>query len=135
MKSGISRYPVGPYPMADPVWALVMFDLPVRTKVQRRMATQYRNMLLDNGFSPVQLSVYCKYMTNASGIRRLVKELKKIPPNGRVQVLRLTDEQWASTMRFEGPREVKRGQVPSQLLLFSDENNEETDQQSEFPPW
>lgn len=41
----------------DPMWCLVMFDLPVETKKQRREATRFRNDLLDWGFCMVQLSV------------------------------------------------------------------------------
>ena len=31
------------------MWCLVMFDLPVKTKVERHAATVFRNMLLDMG--------------------------------------------------------------------------------------
>ena len=73
-----------------------MFDLPVKTKQQRREATQYRKLLLDLGFSQVQLSVYSKYLVNASGVRGILPWLKgRVPPRGEVRVLRLTDEQRA----------------------------------------
>lgn len=39
---------------------LVMFDLPVKTKQQRRQATQFRNFLVRDGFHMVQLSVYAR---------------------------------------------------------------------------
>ena len=32
---------------SDGMWCLVMFDLPVKTRRQRREATEFRNMLLD----------------------------------------------------------------------------------------
>ena len=34
----------------DPVWCVVMFDLPVATKKQRKEATRFRHLLLDEGF-------------------------------------------------------------------------------------
>lgn len=45
----------------DAMWCLVMFDLPVETKEQRREATRFRHDLLDWGFIMVQFSVYAKY--------------------------------------------------------------------------
>ncbi len=110
--------------MADSVWLLVMFDLPVKTKDQRRSATHYRHLLLDLGFLSVQYSVYCKYLINASGVRALLPPLRTaIPPSGDVRILRLTDEQWASTFRFHGPSEVRVEDQPRQLDLFADEKN------------
>ena len=41
----------------DPVWCVVMFDLPVATKEQRKEATRFRHLLLDEGFWMLQYSV------------------------------------------------------------------------------
>lgn len=105
--------------MADPVWVLLMFDLPVGTKEQRRRATKYRKTLLDLGFSQVQLSVYSKYLVNASGLRGLIPWVRDgIPPDGEVRMLRLTDEQWAATYRYYGPAQISVEAKPEQLGLF-----------------
>ena len=39
---------------------LVMFDLPVKTKAERRSATQFRNFLVGDGYHMVQYSVYAR---------------------------------------------------------------------------
>lgn len=105
--------------MADPVWLLVMFDLPVLTKVQRKRANAYRKMLLDLGFNQVQLSVYSKYLVNASGVRGVLPWVKgNVPPDGEVRMLKLTDEQWAATYRYYGTREMPVETKPEQLGLF-----------------
>lgn len=39
-------------------WILAMFDLPVVTKKERKVATKFRNDLLDEGFLMIQFSVY-----------------------------------------------------------------------------
>ena len=109
--------------MGDPVWTLVMFDLPVLTKPQRKLANKYRIFLLDIGFSRVQFSVYAKYLVNSSGLRPLLPELKRmVPPDGEVRILRLTDEQWAATYRYYGPESEKPTEaIPEQLgLIFDD---------------
>jgi CRISPR-associated protein Cas2 len=107
--------------MADPVWLLLMFDLPVLTKEQRRGATRYRKMLLDLGFNQVQLSVYAKYMLNGSGVRGILPWVKEsVPAQGEVRMLRLTDDQWASTYRYYGPKLIEPEGKPQQLGLFVD---------------
>lgn len=105
---------------------MVMFDLPVLTKQQRREATRYRKMLLEVGFSAVQLSVYSKYMVNATGLRSILPQIKNsVPPNGEVRVFRLTDEQWAATYRYFGPRDLSVEPIPEQLMLFTDDRLDE----------
>lgn len=39
---------------------LVFFDLPVKTREQRRAATRFRNFLLGDGYYMVQYSVYTR---------------------------------------------------------------------------
>ena len=105
--------------MADAVWVMVMFDLPVVTTEQRRRATRYRKMLLDLGFTQVQLSVYSRYLVNATGLRSMLPVIKsQIPPDGAVRLLRLTDEQWAGTYRYWGQRDIPVDNHPEQLGLF-----------------
>lgn len=107
--------------MADRVWLLVLFDFPVLTKAQRRDANRYRHALYDRGFTQIQLSVYAKYLINATGVRALLPVLRgAVPPEGEVRVLRLTDEQWAGMYRYYGPRELPPEPPPPQLALFAD---------------
>jgi len=40
------------------MWLLVMFDLPVTQKEERKEAADFRNYLLDLGFEMAQFSVY-----------------------------------------------------------------------------
>ena len=105
--------------LADSVWVLVMFDMPVQTKTQRKYATKYRNMLLDQGFTMVQFSIYAKYLINATGLRSMLPLLKlQIPDEGEVRIFKLTDEQWAGAYRFFGPREIGQEPEPPLLTLF-----------------
>lgn len=95
-----------------------MFDLPVATKEQRKGAARYRKLLLDDGFSMVQFSIYSKYLVNASGLRAILPWVKcNVPPGGAVRMLRLTDEQWASTYRYFGPIEIPAEGRPEQLAI------------------
>ena len=40
------------------MWLFCFFDLPVKTKAERKAATQFRKLLLGDGFNMLQLSVY-----------------------------------------------------------------------------
>lgn len=106
--------------MADPVWLLVMFDLPVITAEQRRSANRYRNLLLDRGFSRVQLSVYSRYMINATAAIPVIHGLKgSVPDEGYVRILQLSDQQWSKGWRLFGPRYVPPEAPPEQIALFT----------------
>ena len=48
---------------------LVMFDLPVKTKAERRSATQFRNFLVNDGYHMVQYSVYLCPRLQRQGLR------------------------------------------------------------------
>lgn len=106
--------------MADPVWLLVMFDLPVQTKAQQKAANQFRNLLLDLGCSRVQFSVYARYFPNASQSHRIVRNIEEnISPGGAVRIMRFSDSVWSSMKRFEAEGEAVEAEEPEdQLLLF-----------------
>ena len=67
-------------------WLLVMFDLPVLTKEQRKAASDFRNDLLDDGYFMVQFSVYARACPDPDRMDKHRERLKKlIPPAGNVR--------------------------------------------------
>lgn len=103
----------------DPVWCLVMFDLPVKTKKQRSEASRFRNELLDLGFCMTQFSVYVQYLPMANRIGVIVKNLKlKLPEGGDIGIFCLTDRQWANAYRFSSRNAISCEDRPQQLTLF-----------------
>ncbi|WP_274427686.1 CRISPR-associated endonuclease Cas2 [Alicycliphilus denitrificans] len=51
---------------------VVMFDLPVVEKSERRAATGFRNALLDLGFEMSQFSVYMRFCTSQTQVDTLL---------------------------------------------------------------
>lgn len=103
----------------DSVWCLVMFDLPVTTKQHRKVATAFRNSLLDDGFSMVQFSVYVKYLPLGSQLHRIAKGIKlRLPPNGEVRIVPLSDKQWSEAFRFCNGTVKPTEDAPEQLQIF-----------------
>lgn len=103
----------------DSVWQIVMFDLPVKTKVQRKLATNFRNALLDLGFVMQQFSVYVQYFPSGARAVPVVKKIRsQVPPSGQVRIVTVTDTQWSKSFRFVAAEEQKPEEPPSQLQIF-----------------
>lgn len=103
----------------DPMWCIVMFDLPTQTSEQRRDYTHFRNLLLDNGFIRIQYSVYTRFSPSGVLSARVVEGIKRqLPDGGEVRLLHVTDRQWASTLRFFNATEKSQELQPEQLAFF-----------------
>ena len=75
---------------------LVMFDLPVETVAQRKEYRKFRKYLIKQGFLMLQESNYCKMVPNSSAGDSVVAGLRtNKPPEGSVQVLKVTEKQFA----------------------------------------
>ncbi|HRJ68851.1 MAG TPA: CRISPR-associated endonuclease Cas2 [Beijerinckiaceae bacterium] len=101
------------------MWLFVVFDLPVLTKTERKRATRFRQYLLDEGFSMMQFSVYLRFTSGKEQIEGLTRRIgKKVPNEGKVDVLSLTDQQYAAMTSFRGTTDAARPTKPDQLALF-----------------
>lgn len=83
------------------MWMMVMFDLPVTTRQERKQATQFRKFLLDQGFEMSQFSVYFRFCGDRSNIEPYVKKIKKnVPFKGKVSLLFFTDKQFSDIINI-----------------------------------
>ena len=79
---------------------ILFFDLPVLTSKQRRDYRVFRKFSLKDGFLQLQESVYAKLVLNDGLAAASVNRVKKNrPPEGLVQILKVTEGQF-STMEF-----------------------------------
>lgn len=101
------------------MWLFVMFDLPVGTKKERKQATGFRNNLLDLGFEMSQFSVYLKYCASGEKADSVGNKLtKELPLGGKVDILTITDKQFANMKRFYASGRIKNDNKPEQLQLY-----------------
>ena len=101
------------------MWLVVIFDLPVGGKVERRRATGFRNMLIDEGFTMKQFSVYLRACPNRPAADALAHRIgKRTPPEGDVSILFFTDKQYGLTRNFSGRALKETEKKPSQFTLF-----------------
>jgi CRISPR-associated protein Cas2 len=101
------------------MWVMVVFDLPVLTKAERKRANKFRHDLLDEGFSMMQLSVYLRFTAGKEQALALTQRVeRKVPRDGKVDVLFFTDKQYENIHSFRGKRDGPRPDRPGQLALF-----------------
>ena len=101
------------------MWLQVIFDLPVKTKSERKQATQFRTALLNLGFKMVQFSVYMKFVTSKKKAETLLSKIKiMLPLKGSVYVIQITDKQYENIYGFIGKKEKNDLNKPEQLELF-----------------
>lgn len=85
---------------------LVFFDLPMEAASERRAYSQFRKYLIKNGFMMLQESVYCKLAANQTIVNAQIESLRKNkPPDGLVEVLTITEKQFARMEFIVGSRQ------------------------------
>ena len=83
---------------------LVFFDLPVKTKAQRRAATRFRNFLLGDGYHMVQYSVYARICNGMDSVAVHKNRLyQAVPVRGSVRMLVITEKQYNHLEILLGP--------------------------------
>ena len=101
------------------MWMVVMFDLPVVEKAERRAATEFRNALLDMGFEMSQFSVYMRFCTSGTQVETYCKRVEgALPAGGKVNILQFTDKQYERIISYQGKAKQQAKKTPDQFDLF-----------------
>ena len=100
--------------------ALVIFDLPVISKKERRLATSFRKFLLDDGFEMLQYSVYTRLCPDRDNAYTHLERIKrKAPNNGSIRMLMLTERQFTDMYVVAGEKSAQEVlNTPQQLAFF-----------------
>lgn len=100
------------------MWMMVIFDLPVQTKKQRKEYTHFRKFLVDEGFSMLQFSVYAQYCSSRDVMETLTKKVRDhLPPEGQVRIFGLTERQYQEMYVFYGHSQGE-AEDPPEMFLF-----------------
>ena len=101
------------------MWVFVMFDLPVETATERKRSAKFRHDLLIEGFVMLQYSVYARYCDTQDKLRAVKKYIRsRIPPDGQVRILGVTDTQFGNSEVYFGKTRKPPECPPEQLVLF-----------------
>lgn len=74
---------------------LVFFDLPVKTKTNRKEAARFRKFLLNDGYHMLQYSVYARVCNGMDAVEMHRNRIKQnLPDNGAIRLLVITEKQF-----------------------------------------
>ncbi|BDD02504.1 CRISPR-associated endonuclease Cas2 [Persicobacter psychrovividus] len=101
------------------MWVFVYFDLPTTTKKERKDYVLFRKLLLKDGFSMMQYSIYARHCPSRENAEVHTRRVKKwLPPQGEVIIFEITDAQFGRMQFFRGKHVKDRPDTPQQLELF-----------------
>lgn len=99
---------------------MVFFDLPVTTKKQRKIATDFRKFLIKDGYYMVQFSVYARVCNGNDAVKKHQQRIRRnLPDNGSVRLLTITEKQYQDIQILVGELKIEDKKfVEEQLSLF-----------------
>ena len=98
---------------------ILFFDLPTITAKERKAYSRFRKNLIKEGFLMMQESVYAKLVINPTSAQLLRNRLKKmVPDNGLVQILTVTEKQYAGIDNLIGRVNTNVLNVTDRLVIF-----------------
>jgi len=104
------------------MWLMLMFDLPTKTKKQKKRYHWFHDELEKEGYTMLQYSVYGKIFSSVEsanlGKKRIKDFVKKNIKNGNIRLLMFTDKQFSAMDIIIGEKSLEEKNEPEQLLLF-----------------
>lgn len=98
---------------------MVLFDIPSSNKSEQKIASKFRNKLLDLGFTMMQYSVYIKFCPDKYHIEKYEKIIRGIIPKiGNINILKIQNQQYANMISFNDNQETKLNEFPKQYQNF-----------------
>ncbi|WP_233709985.1 MULTISPECIES: CRISPR-associated endonuclease Cas2 [unclassified Helicobacter] len=99
---------------------LVMFDIPTKTKEERKAGTKFRQRLLKEGFFMLQFSVYLRICKGIKSANTYMQKLESfVPKKGHIRAIIITEKQFDNMKILLGERSLtEKAQEPIQLTLF-----------------
>ena len=89
----------------EQVRLLCMFDLPMETDKEKKEYRIFRKHLIENGFVMMQYSIYYRTLPNRSSLKKYESILKKkLPRNGNIRLLYVTENQYQDMLLLSGNR-------------------------------
>ena len=101
------------------MWLMVFFDLPVRTKSQRKRATRFRQFLKKDGHIMLQYSVYARVCRGQDAVDKHIRRVRaNLPKEGSVRTLQVTDKQYGRMELMLGTAPKTESIGPAQMVLL-----------------
>lgn len=98
---------------------IVFFDLPVKTRREKRHYAEFRRFLLKDGYYQIQFSVYGRACGGLDRVDTHMARLKAhLPPKGSVRCMTVTERQYASIEVLVGQQKPEEKQCSYEQMTF-----------------
>ena len=100
---------------------MVAFDLPSKTKEEKKRYIDFRKFLLDDGFQMIQFSVYARPCVTFSRQETHLRRIRlAVPSEGSIRAIYITKAQWEKAYIIHGKPavEVPAEELPEQTMLW-----------------
>lgn len=98
---------------------ILLFDLPMVTKKERRVYSDFRKYLIKNGYLMMQFSVYCKIFNNRDAANNHILILKKnLPSQGQIRIMIVTETQYKKMLILVGGKSRQEDTVTVESFLL-----------------
>jgi len=99
---------------------LVFFDLPTKTRQDKRAYTLFRRFLLQDGYDMIQWSVYGRIVNGGDAAEKHARRLSEnLPKTGSVRYLQISEKQFTGMKLLVGVQNFQEKKVDArQMLLF-----------------
>lgn len=96
-----------------------MFDLPMTTDKEKKVYTNFRRFLLNDGFIMIQYSVYSRFCRNNTDVGKHIKRLiDNKPEYGNVRVLQVTEKQYDKMIFLNGEYNFHEKNISKNALII-----------------
>lgn len=101
------------------MWVMVLFDLPVKTKREKKAYVRFKKFLETDGFASMQYSVFIRHCGSRESAENHIKKVElAVPEKGHITIIQITDKQYGRIKNIWGPRAQKLPEAPKQLEFF-----------------
>jgi CRISPR-associated protein Cas2 len=101
------------------MWLFVYFDLPTETRKERKVAADFRKMLIKDGFTMFQFSIYLRFCSSMENTEVHARRIRRnLPEHGKVCLMKFTDRQFGMMEVFFGQKPQRNEKPPQQLEIF-----------------
>ncbi|WP_434580676.1 CRISPR-associated endonuclease Cas2 [Sulfurimonas sp. NW15] len=104
------------------MWLMIMFDLPTKSKKDKKRYHWFHKELEKEGYMMLQYSVYGKIFASSDSAKYGKKRIKDFVDrnikHGNIRILMFTDKQFSSMEIIIGEESIEEKNEPKQLLLF-----------------
>ncbi|MGR5537068.1 CRISPR-associated endonuclease Cas2 [Vibrio campbellii] len=99
---------------------IVFFDLPMKTREDKRQYVRFRKFLLKDGYIMLQWSVYARLVNGFDDAAKHIRKLKhNLPETGSVKSLMVTEKQFTTMQVLVGESTYQeKWETGEQFLLF-----------------